>query len=120
MNAERIKCSGHTPPLGERNFCHDCGSAALWNARRLHMEPCCRICEHPCCRPLLRPQANPRENPFVASHKFGKQSAVTLRMNFSSKNLHTWDPGFLNVALVSVRADKFARLQASLRKPFSE
>src|SRR5438093_1441937 len=51
---------------------------------------------------------------------FGKQSAVTLRMNFSSKNLHTWDPGFLNVALVSVRGDKFARLQASLRKPFSE
>src|SRR5205809_5127198 len=43
-----------------------------------------------------------------------------LRVNFSSENLHTWDPGFVNVALVSIRGDKFARLQASLRKLLSE
>src|SRR6266699_5141231 len=43
-----------------------------------------------------------------------------LRVNFSSKYLHTWDPSFVNVALVSVRGDKFARLQASLRKLLSE
>src|SRR5437763_15543029 len=86
----------------------------------MHVEPLCRVREHPRSRPLLRPKANLRENPFVASDKFAKQSSVPLRMNFSRENFHAWDPGFLNLTLVAVRADKFTGVQAPSRKCLCE
>jgi hypothetical protein len=63
---------------------------------------------------LLRPEANLRENPFVASHKFAKEPAMTLRVNLSRKNFHSRDPGFFNLTLVPVRVHKFAGIHASL------
>jgi hypothetical protein len=84
------------------------------------MEAFCCVCKHARSRPLLRPKPNAREDAVISPHKFAKESPVTLRVNFSSENLHARDPSFLNVALISVRDDKFARAHTAVRELLSK
>jgi hypothetical protein len=90
------------------------------NTGRMHMETFCRVCKHPRSRPLLGPEADPRENPFVASHKFTEESAVTLWVNLSKEDFHTGDPGLLDLPLVPVRSHKFVGIHTSSRKLLCE
>jgi hypothetical protein len=45
---------------------------------------------------------------------------VALAVNLARKNIHTRDPGFIDLALTPVRTHKFAGVEPSLRKLLRE
>src|SRR5262245_56905054 len=86
----------------------------------MHVETVGRKREHARRRPLLRPKADPRENSLLASHKFAKEPAASLWINFSRENFYARYPGFLDLALVLVGSQKLACINASLRQLLRE
>ena len=61
---------------------------------------------------MFRPKANFGEDSFVATDKFAEDTAVSLGMNCSTKNLHPWNPDFFNVRFASVCGREFSGIDS--------
>src|SRR4051812_37714082 len=83
----------------------------------MNMKTFCAAGKHSRVRPLHRPKPDLRQDAFIAPNQFAKNTAVTLRVNSSLKDLHAGNPDLANRRAGSIERNQFAGIETAGSDP---